>query len=349
MSPLEFAHNHSLLSQNSLGVPAVCASYTEVSEGNQLTPVIEHANRRGLSIFVLGEGTNLVLSQDIQSLVVKANILGKEIVEENSEHVKLRIGAGENWHELVNWTLEQGYYGLENLALIPGSCGAAPVQNIGAYGVQISRYISSVEYVEFVTRTLKKLTGKQCLFDYRESIFKNDLADRALITHVELNLAKTPSINKDYPAVADYLEQRELPDTPQAVFQAVCAVRKSKLPDIKAIPNAGSFFKNPVISREKYTSLLNKHPELPGYSQRDENLEDMDTADIKVPAAWLIDRSGWKGKLKNGVGVYDKQALVIINPGHRTGRDILEFARRITQSVKKKFGISLEVEPRIVD
>jgi len=246
---LEFRHNYSLMGQNSLGVPSVCDAYIEIDDSSQLIPIIEHASKNKLSIFILGEGTNLVLNQNIKGLVVKANILGKEVVGEDSEQVRLRIGAGENWHELVSWTLEQGYFGLENLALIPGSCGAAPVQNIGAYGVEICRFLTAVEYIDLVSRIPNRLSNQECQFDYRDSIFKNDLENRALITHIELCLPKKASVNKSYPALSEYLEQQGLSITPQSIYAAVCDLRRSKLPDVKEIPNAGSFFKNPIITK----------------------------------------------------------------------------------------------------
>lgn len=343
---LGFDKKHSLQSQNSLGVPSVCDTYIEVIDRNQITPVIEYASQNKLSIFVLGEGSNLVLHQSLAGLVIKTGILGKEIIAEDDVQVRLRIGAGENWHDLVTWTLEQGYFGLENLALIPGSCGAAPVQNIGAYGVEISRYIKTVEYVDLVTRIPEILFNEECLFGYRDSIFKNDLANRVLITHIELCLSKVPTVEQGYPALAQYLEDEGIPATPQGIYQAVCAVRSSKLPDIKDIPNVGSFFKNPIISNEDYERLLQNYPQLPGYPQLYEDMSDI--TDIKIPAAWLIDKLGWKGKSKDGVGVHNKQALVIVNPGHRKGEQVLAFAGRIMKNVEEEFGISLEIEPSIV-
>lgn len=339
---IDFRHKYSLFGQNSLGVPSVCDTYIEINDQSQIVPIVEHASHNKLSIFILGEGTNLVLKQNIRGLVVKPNILGKQHIEENDKTVTLRVGAGENWHELVTWALEQGYFGLENLALIPGSCGAAPVQNIGAYGVEVCAVIERVDYVDLVTRTPEVLSKRDCQFGYRDSIFKHDLANRALITSIDLCLQKVASVNHSYPALSGYLQQHGLEVTPQSIYQAVCEVRRSKLPDVTEIPNAGSFFKNPIVSKAEYDQLVEQHPDLPGYPRPEDDDE------IKVPAAWLIEFLGWKGRFRNGVGMHEKQALVLTNPGHRTGEHVLGFAEKIRDSVKQQFGIVLEIEPRIV-
>lgn len=344
----QFSQPHSLSKQNSLGVSAVCESYIEIDSVADLSEIINHATENKYAVFVMGEGTNLVLHEQVPGLVIKPCIKGREILDENDKQIRLKIGAGENWHELVSWTLSQGYYGLENLALIPGSCGAAPVQNIGAYGVEISQFVEAIDYVDLVTRIPDRLNQYQCMFAYRDSIFKNDLESRALISHIELRLSKVPVANTDYPALSDYLKQHQLAATPESVFDAVCELRRSKLPDIKKIPNAGSFFKNPIIANQQYQSLLSLYPQLPGYPQLGADDENTDSPDIKVPAAWLIDYLGWKGKSRGGVGVHDKQALVIVNPGHESGARILKFGKRIALSVEKEFGIRLDIEPKIV-
>ena len=338
----EFKKSHSLRDQNSLGVPSVCDAYIEIADAAELPAIIDYANQNRLRIFVLGSGTNLVLRENLSGLVVKPNIFGRQRLKEDRDQIWLRIGAGEDWHSLVTWCLQQGYYGLENLALIPGSCGAAPVQNIGAYGVEISRFITAVECVDLASGNASRLSNQQCRFGYRDSIFKHELDNRCLISHIEICLSKSASINKSYPALSDYLEQHDLPETAESIYRAVCDIRRSKLPDIKEIPNAGSFFKNPLISEQHYQRLRQKYPEMPGY------LQPTDTPEVKVPAGWLIDKLGWKGVLKEGVGVHEKQALVIVNPGHCSGQRVLAFAEQLSNKVKDEFKISLEIEPRII-
>lgn len=343
---IEFLQNYALQKHNSLGVPAVCDSYIEISDRCELTSIIDYAESRKQAIFVLGEGTNLVLADNFPGLIVRVNIKGREVLEGTAEHIQVRIGAGENWHELVGWALERDFTGLENLALIPGNCGAAPVQNIGAYGVEISQYISAVEYVDLAKRTTVRLTNEQCLFGYRDSIFKHDLQDRALITHIELMLPKNAPTEHSYPAVSEYLSSQELGPSPKNIYHAVCAIRRGKLPDIKEIPNVGSFFKNPIISQSHYDELLKTYPQMPSYPQIDLDMPEI--KEVKVPAAWLVDKLGWKGKSKSGVGVHKKQALVIVNPGHRSGERILSFAKLIVDDVEKTFDIRLEIEPRVL-
>ena len=337
---LNIQSNYSLMANNSLSVPAVCDGYIEITSALDMVAVVEEAMATKQSIFVLGEGTNIVLAGDYPGLVVRPNILGRQILSQDKNQVELRVGAGENWHQLVSWTLAKGYFGLENLALIPGSCGAAPVQNIGAYGVELSRFISAVHYFDFQTASMQVLTNQQCQFAYRDSIFKHDLKDLALITHIDLVLPFSASVCLDYPVLAEYLRKHCLESTAQNIFEAVCALRSSKLPDVSQLPNVGSFFKNPIVQQADYQRLQLTDSSIPGYPQPDNQ--------VKIPAAWLIDRLGWKGKSENGVGVHSQHALVIVNSGHCSGDRVLEFAARIQADVAAQFGIQLEIEPRII-
>lgn len=341
---LKILEKYSLLGKNSFGVPAVCDFYVQVSSLENLVEVTDHAKNQKLELSILGGGTNLVLGKHIDGLVVHIQIQGKEIIDESAQTICVRVGGGENWHRFVAWTLSLGYFGLENLALIPGSCGAAPVQNIGAYGVEISQLVETVEYYDLQTGEIKRLRGEQCQFGYRDSVFKQSLKSLAVITHVEFRLSKVASKELSYPALADYIDQQELEATPQNIFNAVCALRKSKLPSPDDIPNAGSFFKNPVIKESDYLDLKLSYPQMPCYPL---SVAEGEEAFVKIPAAWLIDTLGFKGRIASGVGVHDKQALVLVNPGHRTGDHILAFSADISSSVQKEFNIRLEIEPQI--
>lgn len=338
--PSKHSKGYSLLEKNSLGIPAFCADYVEVLDIGQLRNVLNTANSRKQPVLVLGEGTNLVLSRNMDALVIRPMFAGIEIVQTLENEVVILVGAGENWHQLVCWTLSQGFYGLENLALIPGSCGAAPVQNIGAYGVELNRFVDRVDYVDLHSLEPKSLTNAECEFGYRESRFKHGLQDRALITHVQLKLTRQPSVCTDYPVIREYLEQHDLVATPENVFDAVCTIRRSKLPDIREIPNVGSFFKNPIVTEEHFNKIRSIEPDCPGFPQ--------DSGAVKIPAAWLIDRRNWKGKMFDGVGIHHRQALVLVNPGHRDGRQVLALAENIQSDIRQAFGIALEIEPRVI-
>lgn len=331
---------YSLIDSNSLGIPAVCSACFDIQDVAEIEKIICEATSAGQPWIVLGEGTNVVFSKDVNGIVIRPKFAGIEVIEPRQNEVVIRVGAGVNWHELVCWTLEQGYYGLENLALIPGSCGAAPVQNIGAYGVELNRFIERVDYVDLKSFESKSLTNAECGFGYRDSRFKHDLKDCALITHICLRLNKTPSVCIDYPAIQEYLQQQNLEPVPENIFDAVCTIRRSKLPDIKETPNAGSFFKNPIISAEHFDRIRASKPNCPGFEQPD--------GSFKVPAAWLIDQRGWKGKMFDGVGVHQHQALVLINPGNKAGTEVLRLAKNIQQDILQAYGISLEIEPRVI-
>jgi UDP-N-acetylmuramate dehydrogenase len=330
----------SLIDSNSLGIPAVCNACFDIQDVAEIEKIISEAVSVGQSWIVLGEGTNVVFSQDVNGIVIRPKFSGIEVIESLENEALVRIGAGVNWHELVCWTLDQGYFGLENLALIPGSCGAAPVQNIGAYGVELNRFVERVDYVDLNNFELISLSNAECGFGYRDSRFKHDLKDCALITHIYLRLSKIPNSCIDYPAIQDYLKQQSLEPSPENIFAAVCTIRRKKLPDIKDIPNAGSFFKNPIISSDHFEQIRTSEPNCPGFEQAD--------GSFKVPAAWLIDQRGWKGKMFDGVGVHQNQALVLINPGNKAGSELLRLAKNIQQDIFQAYRISLEIEPLVI-
>lgn len=285
--------------------------------------------------YILGEGSNTLFLSSKAPVIIQPKFMGIEI-EENHESYFIKAGSGENWHSLVTYCVSQGYAGLENLALIPGSVGAAPIQNIGAYGVEISDIIDEVSWYELSSKTLHKFSKSQCQFGYRDSIFKRQLKDKGIITKVSLKLPKAWQANISYQGL-DVLDKDS---TTNDVYQRVIAVRQAKLPDPKFKPNAGSFFKNPVVDSKTYQRLAQQYPDMPAYVQANK--------EVKLAAGWLIEQAGFKGIKKNGVGVHDKQALVLVNHGDGTGNDIYLLALEINQKVYKQFGIYLQPEVRIV-
>ncbi|WP_340678204.1 UDP-N-acetylmuramate dehydrogenase [Paraglaciecola sp.] len=291
-------------------------------------------NLAGRSYYILGEGSNTVFLEDFTGSVLKVAIKGIAL-QEHPEHYELHVGAGENWHELVEWCLDRDINGFENLALIPGTVGAAPIQNIGAYGVEIEQFIQSVEYLCLLTGELKSLSREECQFGYRDSIFKQQLAGKFIIGMVKFRLAKRWQAN------AEYAELKAL-DNPSAkqIFAKVVEVRQAKLPDPKKVGNAGSFFKNPIIPIVLYQNLLQRFTSLPSYP--------VDKQHVKVPAAWLIDKLGFKGKYIGGIHCHASQPLVLTNNGSGTGEDLLSLAKQIKQAVKHEFSIELENEVQLV-
>lgn len=291
---------------------------------------------------ILGGGSNVLFVKDQSNAVIIVDMKGVEVLEENESSVFLKIAAGEVWHEVVLWSLEQGYGGLENLSLIPGKCGAAPIQNIGAYGVELSELLSSVTCIDKLTRAQFTLDKSRCGFGYRDSIFKKEYKDQYVITSITLRLTKSGhhKMNTSYGAIQDVLDNWKIKvPTLKDISAAVIKIRQGKLPDPLLIPNAGSFFKNPIISSKQYQDLLKKYPDLPCY-RMDEEL-------VKVPAGWLIDQRNWKGIMIGQTGVHPKQALVLVNHGEEDGRKIYELSEMIKQSVIERYGIELEREVNV--
>lgn len=311
---------------------------TEIAQLRQLTQLSELPN---LPRLVLGGGSNLILTRDFRGLVLHIALMGREHVREDDHFIYVKAAAGEAWHDFVLWTLAQGWGGLENLSLIPGSVGAAPIQNIGAYGVEIKDCFHSLSWFEFATGKVHILTGADCQFAYRDSVFKGALRDQGVILDVTFALAKQWQAKLSYGEVAHVLHEIDAP-TPQQISSAICAIRQRKLPDPKIIGNAGSFFKNPLVSAEVRAALLARFPDLVNYPQTD--------GQFKLAAGWLIERAGWKGRVLAGgrVGVYEKQALVLVNLGDATGPDVVELAQKIQADVQRQFGISLEIEPILI-
>ncbi len=326
---------------NTLAVPAKCRQLTPVGSLDELITAVKNAKAEGLPFLVLGEGSNTVFVGDYNGHVILNRLQGLEVVKENEATVHVRVAAGENWHDFVKRCVEKAWHGLENLALIPGTVGAAPIQNIGAYGVEVKDAIISLEALDLNTLQVDRFTNKDCHFAYRESRFKQDWSEVKVVTSVTFELKKTASsLVLNYPALQDRAErltQGEL--TLKDVFSAVVSLRTEKLPDPADIPNAGSFFKNPIIDQETFSALKSVHPEIVAFKQ--------DTV-IKLAAAWLIDNAGWKTKRRDGVCVHQTQALVITNPNKQNGCAIESFAKEIQADIKDRYGIHLEIEPRLI-
>lgn len=289
---------------------------------------------------ILGGGSNVLLSDDVNGTVVLMRIMGRTTVREDDNHIWVRFGAGETWHDVVTWTVHNGWGGIENLALIPGTVGAAPMQNIGAYGVEQNSVFDSLTAYDRKTHEELTYSASACAFGYRDSIFKHAMKNRAIITSVTYRLSKHPIVNASYADVRAELETMSVAaPSIKDIYTAVVAIRKRKLPNPADIGNAGSFFKNPVVSRDVYTTLKSHHAELAAYAQHD--------GSYKLAAAWLIDQCGWKGHRRGDAGVHERQALVLVNYGTATGAEILQIADEIQESVRERFGVELEREVNV--
>lgn len=331
--------NVSLQAFTTFGIAASARFYLRVTDLVQLQQLSKMPELADLPRLILGGGSNLILTRDFPGLVLHIALKGREQVDEDDQFVYVRAAAGEVWHEFVQWTMAQGWGGLENLSLIPGSVGAAPIQNIGAYGVEINQCFHSVSWYELATGQVHIFNLNDCQFAYRDSVFKHRLRDKGVILDVTFALAKQWQAKLGYGDVAAHLQEIGTP-TPQQISTAICEIRQSKLPDPKLIGNAGSFFKNPLVSPERRTALLERYPNLVSYPQPD--------GQFKLAAGWLIDQAGWRGHVAGRVGVYQKQALVLVNLGGATGVDVLTLAQEIQADVSQKFGVQLEIEPELI-
>jgi|SRR5450432_708933 len=330
--------NISLLAFNSFHLEANAAEFVSVQSMDDLQYVLGRPENNPL--LILGGGSNLLLTGNIDGLVLKIEINGIHEVKEDESHVYVCVGAGEGWHGFVEYTMKRNWGGLENLSLIPGNVGAAPIQNIGAYGVELKDVFYELEAYDRKEKKVFTFGVNDCLFGYRDSIFKSAKKGRYIILNVTFILHKNPQLNTHYGAIRDELKKMSiLHPTIQDVSKAVIKIRRSKLPDPAEIGNAGSFFKNPVIDQKKFLSLSEKYPEIPAYPHEDQS--------VKLAAGWLIEKCGWKGYRKGDAGVHMDQALVLVNYGKATGKQILDLSTRIADSVKKKFGVDLEREVNI--
>ena len=326
---------------NTFGLSAVARAMIRVGSEADLRRVMEHPEYGPMPKFVLGGGSNIVLTGDVRALVLKIEIMGRRLLCEQDDAWIIEAGAGEPWHDLVRWTIDSGWPGLENLALIPGTVGGAPIQNIGAYGVELKDRLDSLDAVDLATGRGFSLTAAQCAFAYRDSIFKHALAGRGVVTRVLLRLPRPWRPVIGYPDVArGCLENGVAQPDVRQVFDRVCALRRAKLPDPQTVGNSGSFFKNPVVPWARYRALAGRHAHAAGHRLPD--------GTVKLSAGWLIEACGWKGKALGRAAVYDKQALVLINRGDATAGEVMALARAIQDSVQARFGIRLEMEPKLV-
>lgn len=329
----------SLRGKNSLGIGAKARYFTQARSTEDLFSALEWADAQKLETLILGGGSNLVFAGDYPGLVVQVAIAGRCWKNVEADAATLELGAGEQWHDCVLYAAKAGYRGIENLALIPGTVGAAPVQNIGAYGSELADTLVDLTALDRVTGEEIRLSNEQCRFSYRDSVFKHQ-PGRYVITRVRLSLSRTRALQLDYRDLKEYFSDQDTSQlTPSDVAQAVMAVRRRKLPDPAQLPNVGSFFKNPVVPISDWHSLHQRYPEVPGYPEE---------SSAKVAAAWLIDQCGWKGYRDDRVGVHNHQALVLVNHSGGSGQDILKLASRIREDVQSRFGIELEMEPGVV-
>jgi len=293
---------------------------------------------------LIGGGSNILLTTSIEKLVVHVNSKGKEIIRKDKNHIWVQIQAGENWHEFVLWCIENDFGGVENLALIPGNVGTSPIQNIGAYGVEVKDVIEEVHYINIASNKKQKLLNKDCLFGYRESVFKKELKGKTVVTSVIFKLTTSDHKTRiDYGAIQSILTEKEIfKPTIKEIANAVIDIRETKLPDPKKIGNSGSFFKNPVIPREEFSKLKLKYPTIPNYPVKS------NPELVKLAAGWLVDQCGFKGKRIGEAGVHENQALVLVNFGNASGSEIFSLAEKIQKSVKEKFGVNLEIEVNVI-
>ncbi len=351
--------NVSLKPYNSFGFDAVAKQFAEINEVNDLQALIKSGDLQHQKTLILSGGNNILFQNEVfDGLVVYINTKGIEILRENENEVVVRAQAGEDWPDFVRFCVGKGWHGVENLAHIPGKVGAAPVQNIGAYGMELKDSFLQCEAMDLNTGEAIFFTKEECHFGYRESIFKHELKGQYIITSVDFLLKKEAPLHLEYGNIKAYLEQNGIENpTLQQLHDAICAIRDAKLPDVKLIGSAGSFFKNPVIEKEQFDALLKEYPTMPHY--------DEPNGMVKVPAGWLIEHSGpstlrraqgsgtagatsWKGWRNEHVGVYNKQALVLVHYGGGKGQDIVELAHKIQDSVEKKFGIRISPEVNFV-
>lgn len=351
---LKIFENYPLKHLNTFGIEASARFFTEVSTIEEVHEFLKNDKLRALPLFILGGGSNVLLTRDFEGVVMKINIAGRTVAKEEEDCVYLRCGAGENWHRLVVFCIENGYSGVENLSLIPGCAGAAPMQNIGAYGAELKDVFYELEAMVIDSGEVKKFSKEECRFGYRESIFKNELKGKCIILSVTLKLSKNPRLNTSYGAIEEELSAMNVKEfSIKSVSEAVCRIRRSKLPDPAVIGNAGSFFKNPTVSKEKFEELKKKFPGLVAYpspvpDETGAGQNGKKEIRWKLAAGWLIEKAGWKGKRFDGFGVHEKQALVLVNYGGAKGKEIYLLSQKIMEDIKEKFGVTLEREVNIV-
>ena len=337
---MQIQNNFSLKKHNTFGIEARAKQFVAVHTLEELKSILEH--HRSDKKFILGGGSNMLLTQDIDALVIHVDLKGKKIIQEDADFVWVESQAGEVWHEFVQWTIAQNFGGLENMSLIPGNVGTTPVQNIGAYGTEIKDTFVSCEALNIETQLLKTFTKDACQFGYRESIFKQEAKDKYVITSVVFKLTKRHhKINTSYGDITAELAKNNIQiPTLKDVSNAVIAIRQSKLPDPKELGNSGSFFKNPIISKVQFEKVQQNFPDIKFF--------EVSKTEVKVPAGWLIEHAGLKGYRKDDAGVHKNQALVLVNFGNATGQDILNLSKYVQKTVFDKYGIAIEAEVNVI-
>ncbi len=336
---IDIYHQHPLKDLNSFGLDCRAASFARPENLKALCEVLDNPDYKNMPLLVLGEGSNILFRNDFDGLVLQPGMEGIDVVKEDGNELVVKVGASENWDSWVTHSIEKGWFGLENLSLIPGSVGSAPVQNIGAYGIELKDRFEWLEAWDLQEKQLIQLDHQACRFGYRSSIFKGKAKGRYIITHVAFRLSTRPNLKLDYGNV-----QREFAlakgSTPLDLRKVIIAIRSSRLPDPKLHGNAGSFFKNPVVDRTIFSCIRVEYPDVPFYPD--------DGNQMKIPAAWLIEKSAWKGKRVGNVGTWPSQPLVIINYGGATGQEIYDFSEKILEDVERIFGITLEREINVI-
>ncbi|MCR9017390.1 UDP-N-acetylmuramate dehydrogenase [Aquiflexum gelatinilyticum] len=333
---MNIQENISLLPFNTFGIDKNARFFAVATSTEEVKQLIQKSKEMNVPLFILGGGSNILLTKNLEALVMKIEIKGFELIEEDENGVLVKVGAGESWHEFVLYCIQKNWGGVENLSLIPGTVGASPMQNIGAYGIEIKEVFDHLEAINRNTNEVRKFYSEECKFGYRESVFKNDLKEQYVITHVVFRLSKSPVIHAEYGAIRQTLKEKGIESpTIKDISDAVIDIRRSKLPDPAHIGNAGSFFKNPTVPVSIFENIKSEFPNVPGFPNEE---------GVKIPAAWLIEQTGWKGKKFGNIGVHQFQPLVLVNYGGGEGNDIKELSLRIQESVLNKFNVPLQPE-----
>jgi len=338
---MEMYHQISLRDFNTFGIDTTAKMMVRVQRIDDLQTVLHDPKLQNENRLILGGGSNLLFTRPLDALVIKIDLTGKKIISEDDRYVLVEAGAGENWHTFVRWTIDQNLGGLENLSVIPGNVGASPMQNIGAYGVEIKDSFHSLKAVNLITGEIQEFNKADCEFGYRESVFKRSLKNQFAIVSVQYRLKKYPDFNTSYGAIEQELERMGISEISlDSVSRAVINIRQSKLPDPRVLGNAGSFFKNPTISESEFQNIICNHPDIPHYPAAG--------GMRKLAAGWMIEQCGWKGKRIGNCGMHERQALVLVNYGGATGEEIYDLSEQVLQSVKSRFGVELEREVNVI-
>ncbi len=338
---MKIEQNFSLRKYNTFALDVVAKYYVEIRSEQEIFDLLRVEDFQSEKRFILGGGSNILFLDDFDGFVVNYVARNVQVLSNNQEQVEISADAGMSWQKLVEWSLRNGFFGLENLALIPGRVGGAVVQNIGAYGVELKEFVRSVSGINLRTREYETFENADCDFDYRSSIFKTKLKNSFIITRLDLELSKIPRVNVSYKDLQQELKKEgHIQPDPSYVFETVCSLRRSKLPDVETLPNCGSFFKNPIVDSDKHSELKTRYPDLVSFP--------INSGQFKVSAAWLIEKAGWKGRRIGNVGTYERHALIVVNYGAKRGYEIQEFTDRIRNDVFDNFGIRLENEVEII-